>query len=173
MHAMRRSLVAAAVLLSAGCPGSLAVDGSAQDHLACVVGRVSDGDTFRCLDGTVVRLILIDTPEWNQGDYGRQAREVLLTMIRPGEEVGLELDVDRIDPYDRLLAYVHLDDGRMVNEELLRLGMAIVAVYPPNVRYLERFRAVMEEARRNNVGLWSVGGFDCTPADFRARRCSV
>lgn len=65
MHAMRRSLVAAAVLLSAGCPGSLAVDGSAQDDLACVVGRVSDGDTFRCLDGTVVRLILIDTPEWN------------------------------------------------------------------------------------------------------------
>ena len=172
-HALLLAIVAA-VYTAAACSTDSSVDLEAQEWLQCMVGRVVDGDTFDCSDGTRVRLILVDAPEWNQGgSYGRQAHQALTELLGRGATVGLELDVEHIDPFGRLLAYVRLDDGRIANEELLRRGMAIVAVYPPNVRYLERFRAVMEEAQRNRVGLWLVGGFDCTPADFRAGRCSA
>lgn len=36
---------------------------TAQDTFACTVRLVTDGDTFRCADGTRVRLSSIDTPE--------------------------------------------------------------------------------------------------------------
>ena len=53
--------------------------------------------------------------------------------------VKLELDVRKIDPYDRLLAYVYLPNGQMFNETLVREGYAQVATFPPNVKYQERF----------------------------------
>jgi micrococcal nuclease len=59
----------------------------------------------------------------------------------------------------------------MVNEELLRAGVAVVSVYPPNVKYVDRFRAVSDSAQEARVGLWSGSAFECLPADSRAGRC--
>jgi endonuclease YncB( thermonuclease family) len=33
--------------------------------------------------------------------------------------VALEFDIEKVDPYGRLLAYLWLSDGRMFNEALL------------------------------------------------------
>ena len=73
-----------------------------------------------------------------------------------GEEVRLELDLQKIDPYGRLLAYVYLPDGEMFNETLLRQGYAQVATFPPNVKYQERFLEAQREAREANRGLWGL-----------------
>jgi hypothetical protein len=70
--------------------------------------------------------------------------------------VDLELDVQKIDPYGRLLAYVYLPEGRMFNEVLLEEGYAQVATFPPNVRYQERFLEAQREARARNRGLWGL-----------------
>jgi hypothetical protein len=70
--------------------------------------------------------------------------------------VALEFDVERIDPYGRVLAYVWLSDGTMFNEVLLREGYAQVATFPPNVKYTERFLAAQREARAENAGLWGL-----------------
>ncbi len=70
--------------------------------------------------------------------------------------MGLELDVRKIDPYGRLLAYVYLPDRRMLNEVLLEEGYAQVATFPPNVKYQERFLRVQREARAQNRGLWGL-----------------
>lgn len=118
-----------------------------------------------------MRLLLIDTPEMGQGPYGEMARDVLLDLTPPGTEVTLRIDVDPVDRYGRTLAYVVLPDGRIANEELLRAGVAVVAVYPPNVRHVDRFRTVLDEARSMGRGLWAVGGFECHPADYRAGDC--
>lgn len=45
----------------------------------------------------------------------------------------------KTDKYGRLLAYVWLSDGRMLNEVLIREGYAQVYTIPPNVKYQERF----------------------------------
>jgi len=136
----------------------------------CVVDSVTDGDTLRC-GGVPIRLLLIDAPEMDQGPWGEVAKAALTSLAPPGTELRLEYDVDPNDRYDRVLAYLHLDDGRMINEELIGMGVALVSVYPPNVKYVDQFRATQEEAVRNRAGLWSVDAFACTPADHRAGRC--
>jgi micrococcal nuclease len=160
-------LVAALVALL--CPAAAA----AQRRLDCTVGHVVDGDTFwaRCPDDVKVRLLLIDAPERDQFPFGRQARAAIAKLLQPGGRVSLELDVQKKDRYGRALAYTFLPDGRMVNEEMARAGYATTLVYPPNVRYLDRIRRAVAEARAARRGLWAVGGFACTPKDHRQQRC--
>jgi endonuclease YncB( thermonuclease family) len=137
----------------------------------CTVHRIIDGDTLVCRGGERVRLLLIDAPERNQRPYGRASTAALTRLAPVGSELKMELDVRERDRYRRLLAYLWTADGRMINEELARQGYAVVAVYPPNVRHVERIRAAVEEAREAGSGLWSGSAFDCAPAQHRAGRC--
>ncbi len=127
-----------------------------------LVTRVVDGDTVevrfrgRELD---VRLIGIDTPETVAPGqpvecYGRAASR-FATRRLAGLRVRLEFDVERLDRYGRTLAYVWLGD-ELFNETLVREGYAMVATYPPNVRYVERFVAAQREARSAGLGLWGA-----------------
>jgi micrococcal nuclease len=132
------------------------------DHDATVeVRRVVDGDTIDIspsVEGrSRVRLIGMDTPEvhFTTQPYGKEASAFAKREL-DGKEVGLELDVQKIDPYGRLLAYVYLPDGRMFNEVLLEEGYAQVATFPPNVKYQERFLEAQREARGANRGLWGL-----------------
>jgi micrococcal nuclease len=143
---------------------------------ACAVERVIDGDTFVCVGGERVRLLLIDTPELAQGPYGRTAREEAVRLLPVGAHVRLDLDVQPRDRYGRLLAYVWVDREAgepplMVNRALVRRGMAVVSVYPPNVRHVDLMRAAADSARAERAGLWEGSAFDCAPADYRADRC--
>ncbi|MFN3265126.1 MAG: thermonuclease family protein, partial [Aquificaceae bacterium] len=56
----------------------------------------------------------------------------------------------------RLLAYVWLSDGRMLNEVLVKEGYAMVYTIPPNVKYQERFLQAQRYARENRKGLWGM-----------------
>ena len=164
-------------LTLAACEGSTGQRGLAvQDLLtdsgrSCRVTRVLDGDTFDCTPYGRIRLLMVDAPEWNQGTLGPRARAALSSMIPVGMRVDLETDVEPVGPYGRLLAYVDLPDGRMVNEELLRRGMALLAIYPPNTRYLTRFQEVAGVAKGRRSGFWAEDGFDCTPYGFRGNLC--
>jgi micrococcal nuclease len=62
--------------------------------------------------------------------------------------------VSEVDRYDRLLRYVYLEQGQMVQEQLLVLGLAKVATYPPDVKYVDRFLQVQRQAQAGGVGLW-------------------
>ena len=126
------------------------------------VSRVVDGDTVEitpAVDGlTEVRLIGVDTPEtshptYGEQPYGQQAKEFTVTRLE-GKRVALEFDLEKVDPYGRLLAYLWLPDGRMFNEILLMEGYAQVATFPPNVKYVERLQEAQRKARGANRGLW-------------------
>ena len=65
----------------------------------------------------------------------------------------LEFDVERTDRYDRTLAYVWLD-GELFDERIVADGFALVATFPPNVRYVDRFLAAQRRAREAGLGLW-------------------
>ena len=132
------------------------------EHDATVeVTRVVDGDTIDIspsVEGrSRVRLIGMDTPEVYFGTqpYGPEASAFAKRELDE-ERVGLELDVQKIDPYERLLAYVYLPDGQMFNETLLEEGYAQVATFPHNVKYQERFLKAQREAREANRGLWGL-----------------
>ncbi len=137
-----------------------------------------DGDTFHCRlssgENVRVRLIGVDTPESSDNpkarrDAGRsgQSLEEIIKMGRAsaeftkrllprGETVYLEFDAQKTDRYGRLLAYVWLSDGRMLNELLLREGYAMVYTIPPNVKYQKRFLQAQREAREKRRGLWGT-----------------
>lgn len=126
------------------------------------VVRVVDGDTIRVeLDGREepVRLIGIDTPEvagphTGEECFGETASRFLARTLE-GRSVRLEFDVERVDRFDRTLAYVWLD-GELVNERLLLDGYAVVTTFPPNVRYVERFTDAQRRAREAGAGLWGA-----------------
>jgi micrococcal nuclease len=127
---------------------------------AARVTRVVDGDTIHVdLEGvdTSIRLIGIDTPE-KDGPYtheecfGQEASAYTQEAL-DGRQVLLEFDVERTDRYDRTLAYVWLD-GELFDERIVADGFALVATFPPNVRYVDRFLAAQRRAREAGLGLW-------------------
>ncbi len=64
------------------------------------------------------------------------------------------MDVEKRDKYGRLLGYVYLSNGKMLNEEVVKAGYGSLMTHPPNVKYQERFLKAYREARENNRGLW-------------------
>lgn len=131
------------------------------------VVRVVDGDTIIVdIDGTEerVRFIGVDTPESVHPDqsknveYGEIASEFTKSKLED-QEVTLEYDAQERDRYGRVLAYVYLD-GEMFNKTLLEEGHAKVATYPPNVRYVEDFTALQEQARKEKKGVWAYDAFE-------------
>lgn len=146
-----------------------------QAHLhhdaTATITRVVDGDTIEIspsVEGLwTVRLIGVDTPETYGGaqPYGQEASDFTRQNLE-GREVALELDVEKVDPYGRLLAYVYLPDGEMFNETLLQEGYAQVATFPPNVKYVDRFLEAQREARAANRGLWGLSASElCQQTD--------
>jgi len=142
---------------------------------AAIVVRVVDGDTLKIeMNGheEAVRLIGIDTPESKINKkakkdavktnhdietitaMGREAARYVRTLIRKGDTVSIEFDVQKRDKYNRLLVYAYLTDGKMLNEEIIKAGYANVMTYPPNVKYQERFVKAYREARDTKRGLY-------------------
>lgn len=134
------------------------------------VKRVVDGDTIiATIDNTDyrVRFIGINTPESTTKieEYGKEASNYTKEMLT-GKTVYLEKDVRNTDKYDRLLRYVWLEipnkitsdeiNTKMFNAILLINGYAKLFTYPPDIKYVEYFKPLEEEARKNNTGLWGI-----------------
>ena len=137
----------------------------------CVVKSVTDGDTIKCDDDRVVRLLLIDAPEMGQAPFGEVSKAYLSQLAPVGVRLGLAKDIDETDRYGRTLAHLVSPDGSIVNEKMLRAGFAVVSVYPPNVWMVDEYRGVAKDSQSNERGLWALDGFECLPADFRAGLC--
>jgi micrococcal nuclease len=143
------------------------------------VTYVDDGDTIVVdMNSTEekVRMIGVDTPETKDPRkpvqcFGHAAAEFTKNLIGDNP-VRLEADPTNTnrDRYDRLLRYVYLPDGRLVNAEIIRAGYGFAYVSFP-VQKLEEFRSLEREAREQNRGLWAgcepqpneYGGFDSNP----------
>ncbi|MED3662181.1 thermonuclease family protein [Ureibacillus sp. FSL K6-8385] len=130
------------------------------------VVSVVDGDTIKVkINGQTetVRFLLVDTPETNhprlgEQPFGQDAKEFTKKMLE-GKTVQLEKDVSDRDKYGRLLYYVYVD-GKSVQEELLKNGLARVAyVYVPNTKYVDRYYEIQKEAQKKGVGIWSIENY--------------
>ena len=149
---------------------ALACASSQQQVTECVVQSVADGDSFRCLDGSRVRLIGVDSPERQQHPFGQQAQQALREIMPAGTVVRIETDVAPSDRYGRVLAHVWVG-STLVNEAMVQGGWAVLYTVPPNIKYADRLERAQSEARVSGAGLWAKSGFACTPADFRRGKC--
>lgn len=124
-----------------------------------LVTRVIDGDTIEIEGGERVRLIGVDTPETVHPKksvqcFGKEASAHTKELLE-GKRVRLEADVEDKDRYGRLLRYIWIGD-ELINATMLRDGFGSLLTIPPNVRYVERFRAAQKDAREAKRGLWSA-----------------
>ena len=132
---------------------------------SAVVKRVVDGDTLKVeIDGKeeTVRLILVDTPETKHPQlgvqpFGPEASAFTVSSLN-GKEIGLEKDVSDRDRYGRLLRYVWVD-GELFNQQLIAKGLARVAIYQPDVKYIDQFRTSQQKAQREGIGIWSIENY--------------
>jgi micrococcal nuclease len=76
------------------------------------------------------------------------------TIAREDDRVSIEFDVQKRDKYRRLLGYVYLENGQMLNEEIIKAGYASPMTIPPNVKYQDRFLKLYREARDAKRGLF-------------------
>jgi len=122
-----------------------------------LVRAVVDGDTVDVSGVGRVRLLGIDAPEMPHGydtaaPFAREAKDRLSSLVLR-RWVWLESDVERVDVYDRHLAYILTEDGVCVNATLVREGLARVVARIPLSRLPELQRAEAE-AQAYRRGIW-------------------
>jgi micrococcal nuclease len=106
-----------------------------------------------------IRVLLIDTPETVHPGRpaecgGAEASRATAALLPLGATVWLLADVSDTDRYGRPLRYLWTADGISLGEHLLERGLARVAHYPPDDRYLDRYRQIEATARAERSGIW-------------------
>ncbi|HLG30857.1 MAG TPA: thermonuclease family protein [Candidatus Brocadiales bacterium] len=140
----------AIILLSAACSKNVTIP-----TYKCI--EVIDGDTIILKGVGKVRLIGVNAPEIKDRHRGVQRFGMESTIFTEqnllGKQVRLEYDEMKVDKFGRTLAYVYVDDT-LFNAELVKQGYALVyAKYP--FKYLDEFRRLEMDAKKNGRGLWS------------------
>lgn len=139
-------------------------DAARYDGRTFNVVAVIDGDTLDldAPDGrhatTRVRLWGINTPErardGRPAQAGADAATERANALAYGQAVTVRLEPHRLrGKYGRLLAYVVLPDGTVLNERLLSEGLARADDRWPH-RDMDRYAQLEDQAQREGRGLW-------------------
>lgn len=123
------------------------------------VRQVIDGDTLTLDNGKSIRLLGIQAPEISHKitapsqPFGMAASRALsdLTLHK---KITLYYGTTKKDRYHRILAQLQTEDGKWVQEELLKTGMAMVYSFPDNRGLVEDMLIFERTARKNKKGLW-------------------
>ena len=140
---------------------------------------IEDGDTITVdMNGKKekVRFIGVDTPETKDPRkavqcFGKSAGEYTKQKIG-NNTVRLEsdeLNTNR-DRYNRLLRYVYLTDGTLINAQIIKDGYGFAYISFPFTKK-DEFKRIENEAREQKRGLWSTcqptqnkyGGYTSNP----------
>lgn len=150
-------------------------DGERYDEKRFRVVHVVDGDTIDLdvADGitnrphTRVRLWAVDTPETKKPEtppafYGQEASDfVTRQVLNKTVTIQLEGGKKSRDKYNRLLAWVVLSDGRLLNRVLVQEGYGFADPRFPH--HLDKeFKHLQAGAMNSRRGLWVKG----PPADI-------
>ncbi|MEO5627294.1 MAG: thermonuclease family protein [Candidatus Saccharimonadales bacterium] len=123
----------------------------------------ADGDTISVdMNGTTekIRFIGVDTPETHDPRkavqcFGQAASDFTKGYIGK-QPVRLEADPTNTnrDRYNRLLRYVYLQNGSLVNAEIIKQGYGFAYVSFPFTK-LEEFKNYQKQAQSQKLGLWN------------------
>lgn len=136
--------------------------------------RAVDGDTLLLEGNYRVRLLGVNTPETKHPDqapepWGDEAYHFTQTLVN-GRSVTLEFDRERLDNYRRVLAYVYLADGSMLNEQLVQHGMSpAVVTFPIRSDRKRLFEQAEREAQRHLSGIWALPHWQARLEEQRER----
>jgi len=132
--------------------------------------QFDDGDTIQVdMEGKkeTIRFIGVDTPETHDPRkpvqcFGKSAAEFTKNLIGQNRvRLAADLTNSNRDRYQRLLRYVYLPDGTLVNQKIISEGYGFALVGFPFTK-MEEFKASEKYARENNKGLWGGCSIDTT-----------
>ena len=156
----QKKLIALILFLIFGAVGGVFLPGK--------VISVADGDTLTFLGsgGEVrkIRLYGVDSPELHQPG-GKEAAEFTKSLVLLSKVNIQTMDTDQ---YGRSVAVVTLDDGRVLNEELLKNGHAWVYTSYCKTARCAYWQTLEAKARSERAGLWS-GKKPVPPWQWRRR----
>jgi endonuclease YncB( thermonuclease family) len=117
--------------------------------------EVIDGDTIVVtIDGSqhTVDYLGIDAPELDQ-PYGEDARQ--FNAARLGDNpIRLVADTTDKGPDGQLLRWVFAEDGTLMNDLLVGLGLARLKLNDTDVKYKSKLLASEEQAKKMEGGIW-------------------
>lgn len=125
-----------------------------------LVRYVYDGDTFETSTGVRVRLLGIDSPEVardeSPAEFYADESTIWLRQLVEGKRVIMEEGVEAYDRYGRTLAWIWLDDGRLVSELALQTGNAeLLDRFGLPLHLESRLRQAEQSARDARLGMWA------------------
>jgi micrococcal nuclease len=139
-----------------------------------VVVKTIDGDTLdiNIADGryehTRIRLLGVDTPETKKPDtpvmyFGPEASNFTKQKTL-GKKITVLMDrqANARDKYGRLLAHIQLEDGTILNEELISKGFAYADTRFPQ-SFNKEYALLEKQARKAKAGLWEKVTVDQMP----------
>ncbi len=120
---------------------------------------VYDGDTLLLENGARVRYLGIDAPEMdhengNHEFMAERSWQFNKSLVQH-QLVKVVQGLEKKDPYDRILGYIFLKDGRMVNDVIVRNGMAHVMIKSEKIKYAGMLLESQRKAMQQKVGIWS------------------
>ena len=139
----------------------IAIAGCVRADLWVAVDDAIDGDTIRLEDGRLVRYLGIDSPEINHktgraDPFGHASLAANRNQVK-GNRLRLELGKRVKDRYGRMLAYVFDRNDCLINQVLVRKGLAIY--YPFHPKNADKMAKKLLSAQRNamtqGIGLWA------------------
>jgi len=154
--------IGAISVLISPAPQEVAQVASQQNPGLYQVDHAADGDTISVIiEGKkeTIRLIGVDTPEKNDRRkplqcYAKAASEFTKKEVE-GSRVRLETDPqsDTRDRYGRMLRFVYLPDGTLLNKKIVSEGYGFAMTGFPHTK-MDEFKAAQTEASANHKGLW-------------------
>ncbi len=130
------------------------------------VTKFDDGDTIAVdMNGTIetLRFVGVDTPETHDPRkpvqcFGPQASAYTKKLISDGGgkvRLGSDPYSTNRDRYNRLLRYIYLPDGTLVNENLIQNGYGFYYPYFPFSKS-DQFNSDEQAAKNAKKGLWAA-----------------
>jgi endonuclease YncB( thermonuclease family) len=131
------------------------------------VRRVLEPCLIQMTDGTKVRYLGIESPPKGDTHYEESLEGNRFKV--EGKDTHLEYGIQERAPDGAWLAYVYVD-GVLINEEMVRDGLALVTPLPNNEDVLPELLAAERDARIEKRGVWRDETIE--PYDVRAQKKS-
>ena len=123
-----------------------------------------DGDTARFFingESKTVRFLAINAPEIQHDDvleefYGKESSEYVCKVLNRSSKIKLQYDPksEKVDKYDRVLAWVFVDD-KLLQSELVSKGYAEVKYLYDDYLYSNDLKDLEIKAKEKKLGMWS------------------
>lgn len=133
--------------------GSLKVIINGKEERLQLIGiELPEGRTF---DKSSRELTPAERESEKRATMKQEAAKYLKSLVQKGDPIGVEFDAEQKDKRGNLLGYIYLSDGRLLNEEIIRVGYVNNVNTPPNIKYQNRFLSASKQARDGKKGLFA------------------